>query len=136
MQSSSTRQSKPRSLASRTVVLTQTSVVTPQTISRADAAAAQHRLKIGGVECALARLVHDGFAGLRRQFGDDVVARLAAHQDATHGTEITYAGREPAADALGRGEVGQVGAMALTGMDHEHSGRTAGAQHPLGRCDG
>src|ERR1700730_828560 len=32
-QSSRTRQSKPRSLASRTVVLTHTSVVTPQTIS-------------------------------------------------------------------------------------------------------
>src|SRR5271166_3307427 len=62
VQSSSTRQSKPRSLASRTVVLTQTSVVT----------AAQHDFEVGGVERALAWLVHHGLTGGRSEFGDDV----------------------------------------------------------------
>ena len=49
-----------------------------------DAAVLQDRVKVGGVEGALARLVDDRLAGLRVELGDDVVARLAAHQDAAH----------------------------------------------------
>ena len=64
-QSSSTRHSKPRSLASRTVVCTQTSVVTPVTIRRRDAAVAQQQLEVGGVERALAGLVEHDLARQR-----------------------------------------------------------------------
>ena len=102
MQSSSTRQSKPRSLASRTVVLTQTSVVTPQTSKLGDAAAAQHGFEVGGVERALAGLVDDRLAVDGGEFGDDVVAGLAAHQDAAHRAGIADAGGELAARPLGR----------------------------------
>ncbi len=47
-----------------------------------DAARAQDQFEVGGAERALARLVDDRLAGLRRELRDDVPARLAAHQDA------------------------------------------------------
>ena len=46
----------------------------------ADAAGVEDELQIGGAEGALARLVDDGLARLRRQLRDNLPARLAAHQ--------------------------------------------------------
>ena len=64
-----------------------------------DAAAAQHRLEVGGVERALAGLVDHRLAGGGGEFGDDVVAGLAAHQDAAHRAGIADAAGELAARA-------------------------------------
>ena len=120
-QSLGTRHRYPRSFASRTVVCTQTSVVTPQTISVLDAAVLQNRMKVGRVERALARLVHHRLALARGQRVDDVVPALAADQDASHRTlgADAHAGR--AALDLGAGRVRQVGAMALAGVNDQHA---------------
>ena len=64
-QSASTRHSYPRSLASRTVVCTQTSVVTPVTTRLVMPRSASRSPKVGGVERALAGLVDDRLAGQR-----------------------------------------------------------------------
>ena len=117
-QSSSSRHSKPRSLASRMVVCTQTSVVMPVSTMLSDAARAQHQLEVGGAERALARLVDDRLARQRRELGDDLPARLAAHQDAAARPGIADAGADAArAPALVGRQVGEVGAMALAGVD-------------------
>ena len=81
-QSESTRHSKPRSLASRTVVCTQTSVVTPVTMSCVMPRSARTSLELGRVERALAGLVEHDLALDRRELVDDLVAGLAADEDA------------------------------------------------------
>ena len=55
-----------------------------------------------------------GSPGSGRQLGDDVPARLAAHQDAAARPGVADAGADaPRAPALVGRQVGQVGAMAL-----------------------
>jgi hypothetical protein len=79
---------------------------------------AQHQFEVGGAERALAGLVDDRLAGQRRQLGDDVPARLAAHQDAAARAGIADAGADLArAPALVGRQVGEIGAMALAGVD-------------------
>ena len=51
---------------------------------RRDAAVAQDEIEIGGEEGALAGFVDDRLARDRRKLGDDVVSRLAAHENAAH----------------------------------------------------
>ena len=58
------------------MVCTHTSVVTPQTISDS-AAVVQDMVEVGGEERALAGLVDDDLALLRRELGHDVMAVLA-----------------------------------------------------------
>ena len=94
---------------------------------RVDAAVAQQRVQIGRVERALARLVDDGLAGDRRQRGDDVVARLAANQDAAHRARRADAQRRRAALDLRARRVGEVGAMALARVDDQHAAARARA---------
>ena len=65
-----------------------------------DAAVVQHRVEVGGVEGALAGLVDDRLAGRGLELVDDVVAVLAAHEDAAHRPGIADAGLEAAAQLL------------------------------------
>ena len=59
-----------------------------------------------------------GSPGERREFGDDLPARLAAHQDAAARARIADAGADAArAPALVRGQVGEVGPVALARVD-------------------
>ena len=100
------------------VVCTQTSVVMPVRIDVLDAAQAQHQFEIGGAERALAGLVDDRLARPGRELRDDVPARLAAHEDAAARPGVADAGADPArAPALVGGQVGEIGAMALAGVD-------------------
>ena len=100
------------------VVWTQTSVVMPVEHEVVDAALAQDQLEVGGAERALARLVDHRLAGQRRQLGDDLPARLAAHQDAAARARIADAGADlPRAPALVGRQVGEVGPMALAGVE-------------------
>ena len=83
-----------------------------------DAAQPQHQLEVGGAERALAGLVDDRLAGQRRELGNDLPAGLAAHQDAAARAGIADAGADLArAPALVGGQVGEIGAMALAGVD-------------------
>ena len=81
----------------------------------------EDQLQVGGAERALARLVDDDLARQRGELVDDVPARLAAHEDAAARAEVADADAvlaDPArAPALVRGQVGEVGAMALAGVD-------------------
>ena len=83
-----------------------------------DAAHAQHQFEVGGAERALAGLVDDGLAGSRREIGNDVPAGLAAHQDPAARAGIADPGADLArAPALVGGQIGEIGAMTLAGMD-------------------
>src|SRR5207247_4927195 len=116
-QSSSSRHSKPRSLASRIVVCTQTSVVMPVS-TRLAMSQPQHQLEIGGAERALAGLVDDRLAGQRRKLRYDLPTRLAAHQDAAAWAGVADAGADaPRAPALVCREVGEVGPMPLARVE-------------------
>src|ERR1700730_14053575 len=81
-----------------------------------DAAMLQDRMQVGRVEGALAGLVDDRLAGRGIELGNDVVAGLAAHQDAAHRTAVADRGLAAAARLLGRRQVGEVRAMTLAGM--------------------
>ena len=57
-------------------------------------------------------------AGQRRELGNDLPARLAAHQDAAARAGVADAGADPLrAPALVGGQVGEVGPVALAGVD-------------------
>ena len=71
------RHSNPRSLASRIVVCTQTSVVMPVSSEILDAARAQDQLEVGRTERPLAGFVDDRLARQRGQFIDDVPVAMA-----------------------------------------------------------
>src|SRR6202042_3825722 len=86
-----------------------------------DAAGLQDCVQIGSEKRALPWLVDHRFAGCGIEFGDDVVAGLAAHEDATHRARVPNASSAAAADFLRRREVGKSGAMALAGMDDQAS---------------
>ena len=82
--------------------------------------------EIGFVERALAGLVDHRLAFDRIELGNDVVARLAAHQDAAHGARVADAlGRRAALDLGGR-RVGQIRPVALAGVNDQHAGRARG----------
>ena len=83
-----------------------------------DAALVEDQFQVGGAERALAGLVDDRLAFDRVEFGDDVPARFAAHQDAAAGAGIADAGIDAArAPALVGGQVGKVGPVALARVD-------------------
>src|SRR6516162_10221119 len=82
-----------------------------------DAPVLQHCIEVGSVKGSLARLIDDRLARQRVEFGDDVVPGLAAHQYAAHRTRVADAGSELAADSFRRRQVGEVGTMALAGMN-------------------
>ena len=126
VQSDSSRHSKPRSLASRMVVCTQTSVVMPVSIRLSMPRVRRMQFEVGGVERPLPGLSMIDLAGQRRQFGDDLPARLAAHQDAAARPGVAdadAAGADlPRAPALVGRQVREVGAMALAGVDDVEAG--------------
>src|SRR5208282_4331822 len=101
-----------------------------------DAAVLQHRVEVGGVKCALARLVDDGFARPRVQFGDDVMSGLAAHQDAAHRTRVADAGGKPASRLLRRRQIRKVGAMTLAGVDDGQRRASCAVEEASGRRNG
>ena len=76
-----------------------------------------------------------GSPGCRVELGDDVVAGLAAHQDAAHRTGIADAGRAAAADLLGRRQIEQVGPMALARVEHRQAGGAPGLEQRAVRLD-
>ena len=94
-----------------------------------DAVALQHVAEFGGVERALARLVDHDLAVERIQFGNDVVAGLAANENAPHRAGIADAQGRRAALDLGRRRVRQIGQMALAGVHDQHAGLTRRIQH-------
>ena len=97
---------------------------------------AQHQLEIGGAERALARLVDHRLAGERRELGNDLPARLAAHQDAAARARIADAGADLLrAPALVGRQVGEVGAMAFARMDDVPARLARGGQQLLDRLD-
>ena len=77
-----------------------------------------------------------GSPGCGIEFGNDVVAGLAAHQDAAHRTGVADAGGAAAADFLGRRQVGEVRAMALARVHHQQSGVAPRRQQPPVGLDG
>ena len=80
----------------------------------ADAASPQQQFEIGRVERSLARLVDDRLARQRRELGDDLPTRLAAHEDAPARPRVADARANAArAPALVLGQVRQVGAVPL-----------------------
>ena len=102
----------------------------------ADALRPQHEFEVGGEERALARLVDDGLARLRLQFRDDLPARLAAHEDAAARTLVADAGADPLrAPALVGRQVGEVGLVALAGVDDRVALGAHGLEHVLDRHD-
>ncbi len=63
------------------------------------------------------------------------MAGLAADQNAAHRAGRADAGRRIAALDFQRRRVGQIGAMALAGMDHQHAVLARGLQHGADRLD-
>jgi hypothetical protein len=93
-------------------------------------------VQIRGVERALARLVHHRLARLRVERGHDVVADLAADQDAAHRPGIADAPARGAPLHLGAGSVGQVRPVALAGVDHQHARGARPVEQRLAGRDG
>jgi hypothetical protein len=105
-------------LASLTVVLTQTSVVTPVTMSSLTPPVSQHRVEVRRVESALVGLVDDGLARRRIEVRDDVVFRLAADQNPPHGSGIADANLRAAENVLGVRQIEQIPPAPLAGVRH------------------
>jgi len=101
-----------------------------------DGPVAQHQLEVGLVEGALARLVDHRLARDRIELLDEVVAGLAADQDAAHGPGLPDAHRGRATLDLGRRGVGEIGAMPLARVDHEEAEAAGGVEHGAARRDG
>src|SRR6266853_5710806 len=103
----------------------------------ANAARAQDQLEIGGTEAALPGLVDDRFAIERGELGNDLPARLAAHEDAAARSGIADAGanllRTP---ALVRGQIGQIRPVSLARMDDVTMLRPHRGEHAADRLDG
>src|SRR6185437_6464234 len=94
-----------------------------------DAAALEDGVEIRRIESAFARLVDDRLARRGLELIDNVVPMLSAHEDAAHRARIADAGREPAPRLLARRQVGEIGAMALTGVDDQNARRPGGRQN-------
>ena len=84
---------------------------------------------------ALARLVDHRFTLDGIQLVDDVVALLAADQDAAHRTVLADEGLA-AAGQFRRRTVGQVRSVAFAGVDHEHADVAGTVEHVLDGLDG
>ena len=93
-----------------------------------DAAIAQHQVEVGLVERALAGLVDHGLAVDGVELGDDVVAGLAANENAAHGALVADAHGRRAALDLGARCVRQIGAMTFTRVDDRQPVAAGGAQ--------
>src|SRR6266404_5932576 len=65
-----------------------------------DATILEDGVEVSGPEGAFAGFVDDRFAGGRIEFGDDIVSRLSANQNASHGTRISYAAGASASHPL------------------------------------
>ncbi len=102
---------------------------------RLDARVGEDLLQIGAVEGALAGLVEHDLPGQRCKLVDDVVAVLAAHQDAAVRPGVADPQRRLAASQLGRGQVGEVRQVPLAGVDDQQSRLTGGGQDALQRRD-
>ena len=100
-----------------------------------DAAIPQRQLQVGLEECALAGLIDHRLAFDRIKLWDDVVAGLAAHQDAAHRSGVADAQRRRAALDLGRRCIRQIRAVALARVDHQHAGRARSAEDGPARAD-
>ncbi|OIQ64530.1 hypothetical protein GALL_539200 [mine drainage metagenome] len=101
-----------------------------------DAAQPQDQFKIGGVETALAGLVDDGLARQRCQVGNDLPPGLATDQHASARAGVADAGADlPRSPAFVRGQVREIGAVALTGMNDVETLRAHHGEQPLDRLD-
>ena len=129
-QSASTRHSKPRSLASRTVVCTQTSVVTPVTIRRRDrrgcAASARGRWRRTR-PCRACRARPRPAPARARRRCRGRTRRGRGSGPLGPGPPIAVS--SAAAGELGRRAVGQVGPVALARVDDRHAGVARGGEH-------
>jgi hypothetical protein len=77
-----------------------------------------------------------GSPGSGRELGDDLPARLAAHQDAAAGARVADAGTDALrAPALVGRQVGEVGAVAFARVDHHVAAFAHGAQQAADRRD-
>ena len=94
----------------------------------------QQQVEVRGVERAFARLVNDRLTLARRHFRNDLPSRLTSHQDSSAWSDAADlrpgAGGSP---ALVRREVGEVGSVALPGVDDGHAGVSCRSQHARGR---
>ena len=126
------------SLASRTVVLTHTSVVTPQTMSCGCRGSSASR-RVGSVKRTLAWLVHDGLA---HWVGSAIMSWPGSPRTRMRpigpGSPIR---REPAARLLGGRQVREVGAMTLARVDdvdpasaRRRGGAASAARPPYARA--
>src|SRR5271154_3252333 len=96
----------------------------------ANPGAAQDQLEIGGEESTLAGLVDDGLAGERCEVRYDLPSRLAAHQYSPAGSGVADSGADSAAaPLLVRRQIGEVGAMAFSGMHHVTAPRARGLEN-------
>jgi uncharacterized protein involved in copper resistance len=100
-----------------------------------DPAGTQHQVQVGGVAGALARLVDHRLTDDGRQLVDDVVAVLAAEQDAAARTLVAYPPRRCAAHQLAHRAVGQVREVAFPGVDHGDTRPAGGGEHRSQRLD-
>ena len=101
-----------------------------------DAAQPQHQFQIGGTERSLAGLVDDWLAGQRRQVGNDLPAGFAADQHAAAGAGVADSGADlPRPPLLVRRQIGEIGAMALAGMDDVKALAAHHREQPLDRLD-
>ena len=88
--------------------------------------------EVGGVEGALAGLVDDRLARRGRELVDDVVAELAADQDAALGPGSADAALEACrAPAWPAGSRVMSAAVALARVDHQHARRPRGGEQRL-----
>lgn len=98
----------------------------------ADSAHAQHQREVGVAKRAAAGLVDDGLGGEGRELGDDVVAGLAAHEQAAEGAPVADADARGAA-AAAAGEVAlreraEVGPVALARVVDGVAGAAEGGE--------
>ena len=100
-----------------------------------DAALLEQLPERRAVERPLARLVDHRLVGQRREVVDDVVAVLAADQDAALGARCADAQARIAPVELGGRAVRQVGDVPLPRVDHGEAHRPGGLQHLLERGD-
>lgn len=99
-----------------------------------DSPDAQQQLEIRMGKGAPARFIDHRFALPRIQFGDRVVALLAADEQATERARVADAeagGVVPGAEALAGGEGGEVGAVAFAGVVDLDAGVAAGVEQVL-----
>src|SRR5208282_6530139 len=96
----------------------------------------QHQFEIGGAKRALAGLVDNWLAGKRRQFGDDLPAWLVPHEDAPAWAGIADAGADaPRAPALVLRQIGEVGSVALAGVEDMKAGAAHRRKNRRDRLD-